>query len=153
MTSLAFESVRRRGFERLLQTFEGNISKPSFGSEKEVLTELLSYPYARILISCVNEPAFTRRYALLEATAAYSILKKIMEKEPDFVLDIEKISAFPRLKRKSKFEFFFGLYLDIPCPWKDLSWKLINRRMEHGYVTIQREEFAAFASRSDSKKN
>ncbi|MDY0267020.1 MAG: DNA primase regulatory subunit PriL [Methanimicrococcus sp.] len=152
MTSLAFESVRRRGFERLLQTFEGNISKPSFGSEKEVLTELLSYPYARILISCVNEPAFTRRYALLEATAAYSILKKIMEKEPDFVLDIGKDFGISASQTEEQIRIYFSDYIRYSLSMKDLSWKLINRRMEHGYVTIQREEFARLLQEAIRKR-
>ena len=50
--SKVFEPARKRGFDRLVGAMNGYIEKPSLTSENEVLTELLSYPYARILVSC-----------------------------------------------------------------------------------------------------
>ncbi len=152
MTSIAFESVRRRGFERVMQAFDGEVSKPSFGNDKEVLSELLSYPYARILVSCVNEPAFTRRYALAEATAVHSVLKKTVEKDPEFVLDIGKDFGVSAAQSDEHIRIYFSDYIRYSLSMKDLSWKLINRRMEHGYVTIQREEFARLLQEAVRKR-
>ncbi|MDV0446032.1 hypothetical protein MmiAt1_16420 [Methanimicrococcus sp. At1] len=152
MTSIAFESVRRRGFERVMQAFEGEVSKPSFGNDKEVLSELLSYPYARILVSCVSEPAFTRRYALAEATAAHSIMKKTVEKDPDFVLDIGRDFGISAALSDEHIRIYFSDYIRYSLSMKDLSWKLINRHMEHGYVTIQREEFARLLQEAIRKR-
>ncbi|MDR2943793.1 MAG: DNA primase regulatory subunit PriL [Methanosarcinales archaeon] len=152
MTSMVFESVRRRGFERIMQAFDGEVSKPSFGNDKEVLSELLSYPYARILVSCVNEPAFTRRYALSEATAAYSVMKKAIEKDPDFVLDIGKDFGVSAVLSDERIRIYFSDYVRYALSMKDLSWKLINRRIEHGYVTIRREEFARLLQEAVRKR-
>lgn len=152
MASLAFESVRRRGFGRVMEAFDGDISKPSFGNDKEVLTELLSYPYARILVSCINEPAFTRRYALAEASAAYSILKKRVEKEPEFVLDVARDFGVTATLFEEHVRMYFSDYIRYSLSMKDLSWKLIHRRLEHGSVTIQREEFARLLQEAIRKR-
>jgi len=152
MTSIAFESVRRRGFERVMQAFSGEISKPSFANDKEILSELLSYPYARILVSCVNEPAFTRRYALSEAVAAYSILKKSVEKDPDFALEIGSDFGIAATESDEHMRIYFSDYVRYSLSMRDLSWKLINRHMEHGYVTIQREEFARLLQEAIRKR-
>ena len=152
MTSIAFESVRRRGFERVMQAFSGEITKPSFANDKEILSELLSYPYARILVSCVNEPAFTRRYALSEAVAAYSILKKTVEKDLDFTLEVGSDFGIEAADSDEHMRIYFSDYIRNALSMRDLSWKLINRHMEHGYVTIQREEFARLLQEAIRKR-
>jgi len=78
ITSRALESARIRGTDRVIQSIAGNIERPSFiaSDEGKVLTELLSYPFARILVSCINDQYLTRRYALAEAKASYELLKK-----------------------------------------------------------------------------
>ncbi|MCL2141709.1 MAG: DNA primase regulatory subunit PriL [Methanimicrococcus sp.] len=141
MTSIAFESTRRRGFQRLMEAFEGEVSKPSFENEKEVLAELLSYPYARILISCFNEAAFTRRYALAEAKAAHTLLKKIMDKDPAYVLNISKDFGITAFGKDEYIRIHFSDYIRYSISMRDISWKLINRPIEKGYVTVQRDEF------------
>jgi Eukaryotic-type DNA primase, large subunit len=152
MTSIAFESVRKRGFERVIQAFSGEISKPSFANDKEILSELLSYPYARILVSCINEPAFTRRYALSEAVAVYSILKKSAEKDPEFALEIGADFDVSATESAEHMKIYFSDYIRYSLSMRDLSWKLINRHMEHGYVTIQREEFARLLQEAIRKR-
>jgi DNA primase large subunit len=141
MTSIAFESTRRRGFQRLMEAFEGEVSKPSFENEKEMLAELLSYPYARILVSCFNEPAFTRRYALAEAKAAHTLLKKAVEKNTAYALDIGKEFGITAFEKEGSVRIYFSDYISCSIPMRDISWKLINRPLEKGYVTIQRDEF------------
>lgn len=141
MTGLGFKDTRKRGNERVLEAFAGEVSKPVFGNEEEAISELLSYPYARILVSCLNEPAFTRRYALAEATAAHSILKKRMEKDLDFILDFGKDFDITAFEINEHIRIYFSDYIRYSLSMKDLSWKLINRHVENGYVTIQRDEY------------
>ena len=142
MTSIAFESTRKRGFQRLTDAFDGEVSKPSsFGNDNEMLTEFLSYPYARILISCFNETAFIRRYALAEAKAAYSYLKKIVDKEPAHVLEIGKAFKITAFEKDGAIQIYFADYIRHSLSMRDISWKLINRPLEKGYVTVGRDEF------------
>jgi len=141
MTGLGFKDTRRRGNERVLEAFDGEVSKPSFGSEEEAITELLSYPFARILVSCLNEPAFTRRYALAEATATYTLLKKRADKEFDFVLDFGKDFNILAYENGGRIKIYFSDYIKYALSMRDISWKLINRPVEKGYVTVQKDEF------------
>jgi len=141
MTGLGFKDTRRRGNERVLEAFGGEVSKPTFGSEEEAITELLSYPFARILVSCLNEPAFTRRYALAEATAAYTLLKKRADKEFDFILDFGKDFNILAYENGGRIQIYFSDYIKYSLSMRDISWKLINRPVEKGYVTVQKDEF------------
>lgn len=141
MTGLGFKDARKRGNERVVEAFLGEISKPIFRSEGEAISELLSYPFARILVSCLNEPAFTRRYALAEATAAHSLLKKTTDKDMDFVLDFGKDFGIAASKHNEHVKIYFSDYIRCSLSMKDISWKLVNRPIEKGYVTISRDEF------------
>ena len=49
----------------------GTISESSASTEAELLAELLSYPLARVMVSCLNDAILLRRYALAEAKLAY----------------------------------------------------------------------------------
>ena len=152
MTGLGFKEARRRGNERVLEAFSGEITKPVFGNEKDTLSELLSYPFARILVSCLNEPAFTRRYALAEATAAHSLLRKTMDKDIGFVLDFGKDFGIIAFEQSDHIRIYFSDYIRYSLSMKDLSWKLINRHIEKGYVIIRREEFVRLLQEAIRKR-
>jgi len=152
MTGLGFKNARKRGYERVLEAFSGEMSKPIFGNEEEAISELLSYPFARILVSCLNEPAFTRRYALAEATAAHSLLKKTVDKDIDAVLDFGKDFGIAASEQNEHIRIYFSDYIRYSLSMKDISWKLINRHMEKGYVTIQRDEFVRLLQEAVRKR-
>jgi len=141
MTGLGFKEARRRGNERVTEAFTGEITKPTFRNEEEAIAELLSYPFARILVSCLNEPAFTRRYALAEATAAHSLLKETIVKTPEFALDFGKDFGITASKSDEHVKIYFSDYIRYSLAMKDISRKLINRHLEKGYVTVSRDEF------------
>ncbi|NPE31490.1 DNA primase regulatory subunit PriL [Methanococcoides sp. SA1] len=147
LSSRALESARIRGRERVIQALEGEIEKPSPSSSEEgkILTELLSYPFSRILVSCIDDPFLTRKYALAEAKAAYHLLKT---QQPEFLQDLAtdfKISA-EIYENTETHDVFFDLhftdYIKLASPLKDLNWKLVNRKMKKGYVRISKEELA-----------
>ena len=67
-----FQSVRSRAAERLRGAVGGEaIPDGRASSESEQLFELLSYPLARVMVSCLNDPILLRRYALAEAKLAF----------------------------------------------------------------------------------
>lgn len=155
VTGRAFRIARSRGDERVMNSFFKEKTQesdeetddrseeeiPTFGSEGEVLSEILSYPYARILVSCLNEPAFTRRYALTEAKKASFILKRISNTDIDFLLDFGKDFGIEASENNGQVQIYFSDYIRYSLSMKDISWKLVNRHIDHGYITIRRDEF------------
>jgi len=73
--SAAFGTARARGRESVLNAIKHGTIK--HGKEKDrakAETELLSYPFARILVSCVGDERLARRYALSVAKTAHERL-------------------------------------------------------------------------------
>lgn len=139
LNSWAYRAARARGVRRVKEALEGEIKKPPVSREAQILSELLSYPFARILVACVDDQLFTRRYALAEAKAAYTFLRN---ETPAFLLkfgeDFEISAGF----RDSYFSMHFTDYIRFSNSLKDPAWKLTNRQLRAGEVRITKEEFA-----------
>lgn len=143
----AFEQVRERGKERVLEAIREGIIKcecsDSIGAEKE----LLSYPVARILVSCINDNYLLHKYAHAEAESAYDLLKNPPNflKEPDFfniflkeLTDDLNIDAV--LDSRSVIIHFTD-YIRYASSFHDTKWKLINSKMNLGRVYLTKEEY------------
>jgi DNA primase large subunit len=138
--SRAFESARERGQERVIQAINGTLEKPRLTSSEEgpVLTELLSYPYARILVSCFDDPYLTRKYAHIEAEAAYHDLKK---EDNAFLHEFGMEFGMDAVFREDEVQLHFTAFLKYASSLKAIEWKLINQHMEHGRVFIEKNNF------------
>lgn len=151
ITSRALESARIRGTDRVIQSLAGNIEKPSFvaSDEGKVLTELLSYPFARILVSCIDDQYLTRRYALAEAKASYELLKK---ESLDLLRYLGEDFSISATTDDTHLNLHFTDYLKLASPLKELEWKLVNRRMDHGHVRIAKENYARLLQEAIRKR-
>ncbi len=69
MTSPDWSDARRRGMERIIGSLKNHEipDVPLAGAEYRRLEECLSYPYARMIVSCIDDRMLTKRYALAEA--------------------------------------------------------------------------------------
>ncbi len=141
ITSRALDLARIRGKERVIQSLSGEIDKPPLTGSEEgpLLIELLSYPFARILISCVDDSFLTRRYSLAEAVAAYTLLKT---RDTDFLSNLGNDFGVVANPSDSHFDINFTDYIKLANSMKDLKWKLVNRKLDYGNVRIAKEEFA-----------
>ncbi len=139
LNSRAYHTARSRGIERVKEALEGEIRKNPFSGEIQILSELLSYPFARILVACIDDQLFTRRYALAEAKAAYILLKN---ENPAFLLAFAEDFGISADYRDFYFSMHFTDYIRFSNSLKDPAWKLTNRQFRAGKVRITREEFA-----------
>jgi DNA primase large subunit len=139
LNSRAYRAARVRGIERAKQALEGEIRKSPLSGEAQILSELLSYPFARMLVACVDDQLFTRRYALAEAKAAYFSLRN---ENPVFLLELAEDFEISAEYRASYFSMHFTDYIRFSNSLKDPAWKLTNRQFRAGKVRITREEFA-----------
>ncbi len=152
ISGAAFERARVRGKERVREAISaGAVRKP-----KKVMTrgqaeiELLSYPFARILVSCIKNAHLLRRFALAEAKSAYVALREqsgsavgggdtdvLYELAREFDLHIE-LSNAPREHAPVRIPFVE--YLRYTANLRDKRWKLVNRSMTRGQVNLRTNE-------------
>ncbi|AEH61512.1 DNA primase, large subunit [Methanosalsum zhilinae DSM 4017] len=141
MESRALESARLRGRDRVLQALDGKIEKPSPDSldDSSLVIELLSYPFARILVSCIKDEFLIRRYALKEAEASFLLLNS---QNSDFLLEFAREFDIAAEFNSAGFILHFTDYIRLASTMKDLEWKLVNRKLKRGFVPLSHRELA-----------
>ena len=152
ITSAVFERARLRGKSRITEAIkEGTIRKPVIISDAQAEMELLSYPFARILVSCIRDARLVRRYALSEAKAAH---EKLLE-ESSRGSSSSSASANIIYKMSEEFgirmDFLAGEREQVQVPFvdylrfttnlRDKRWKLVNRGLGKGKLKLRKAEF------------
>ena len=151
----AFERARIRGKERVIEAIKrGEVSKPLIFSDLHAEIELLSYPFARILVSCIGDSALIERFALAEAKGSYEKLKRLSSSNDDFALALAEdfsLNVFPAEESASatrrtgalagQFKMHFTDFLRLSAGLSGLRWKLVNRDLRDGFVLLNRGEF------------
>ncbi|UYZ40406.1 MAG: DNA primase large subunit PriL [Candidatus Methanospirare jalkutatii] len=152
----AFERARIRGKERVIEAIErGEVSRPLIFSDLHAEIELLSYPFARILVSCIGDSALIERFALAEAKGSYEKLKRLSSSKDDFALALaedfslnvspSEESASSATRRTGaltgQFKMHFTDFLRLSAGLSGLRWKLVNRDLRDGFVLLNRGEF------------
>ena len=145
----AFEQVRERGKLRVLEAIGDGITRNASPDEGSAKKELLSYPVARILVSCINDGYLIKRYALSEAKSAFSKVKELRDEElKDFALDFNIDSVFDEKGAVIHFTDYIRYANVIHEP----KWKLVNRNIDHGRVSISREDFSRLMEEAIRKR-
>jgi DNA primase large subunit len=145
----AFLYARSRGKERIIEAInDGKVRKQVIISNAQAETELLSYPFARILVSCIGDERLVRRYALSEAKAAYEKLLEdsstgsssdtdiIYEMSEEFGIRVDFLPG-----EREQVQMPFVDYLRFAANLRDKRWKLVNRGLEKGEVKLRKSEF------------
>ncbi len=151
ISSAVFERARLRGKERVIEAIkDGEVRKPVIISNAQAEMELLSYPFARILVSCIGDEYLVRRYALSEAKAAHEELLAstgsssdtdiIYEMSEEFGIRVDFI-GLSHEHAQMKVQMSFVDYLRFTSNLRDKRWKLVNRGLEKGRVKLGRSEF------------
>ncbi|MFB6202547.1 MAG: DNA primase regulatory subunit PriL [Halorhabdus sp.] len=151
-----------RGRERVVSAlFEGTVGD----THRQPRVELLSYPVARVLVSLIDQPALTHRYARAEATTAYERFQADLEAtdfrttdgddldlatllaEFDRRSDVEPIGA-ARLAEAERFSIAVGPYLALAASQRGDDWRLVNRSLADGRVPVDRDELLELLRRA-----
>jgi DNA primase large subunit len=103
--------------------------------------ELLAYPIARIIVSCINNNYLTKRYALAVAKSSYEHIKDLnsavllKELAADFGISI-------RFDDMMNVSMHFTDYIRCAHVLHDPKWKLLNRTVKGGTLMISRDDLA-----------
>ena len=129
-----FSPIRNRAVERVRGAIAGEISDNSPRTDSERLSELLSYPLARVIISCLDDDHLIRRYALAEAKLAH----RRMQKEETLKDLAEDLGI--HLQGAEPWKMNFAEYIRSAHRMHSPRWKLVNRDLKDGLLTVTREE-------------
>ena len=143
MESIAYSSAWTRGKQRLNEALDhGEIKEHGSTSEAEYINELLSYVIARIMVSCIRDSYLVRRYALAEAVYAY---KDLENQDLRFISEVAKQFEFDSIDIvDAEIELSIADYLKYSINLRDpeQKWKLINRDVKDGNVTLSGQAMA-----------
>jgi DNA primase large subunit len=136
-----YEPAKLIGIERLENAFKNrDVGIRSLATEYNCIMEILSYPIARMIAVCIGDIYFIRRYALSEAIHAYN---QLINESLSSMINISKEFNF-NIKFHSddnRISIFFTDYLKN-APTRYLQWKMINREMKNGYISLTNKDFA-----------
>ena len=133
----AYSKIVERAKQRIMDAIRlGEGVDPSNMSEDEVV-ELASFPLAIILVAAVKDRFLARRFALAEASLATKLLSEDAKRDSETVLRIAR-DVFGMDVEAAGNEYSMGLrdYLKGSMRFNAPSWKLVNRIVIRGRVTI-----------------
>ena len=123
LTSMSFEESRKRGVERLEDTIKNSeVSYTPLMSEYDRLIEVMSYPYARMIVSCINDRFLTKRYALSEAVRMNTLLG---QEHQSTVNTVAKALGVNSDFDDDGLKMHFSDYLKFSTRIKSPEWKLV----------------------------
>lgn len=126
-----FKTVRSRAAERLRGAIGDAIPEGRANSDAEQLFELLSYPLARVMVSCLNDPILMRRYALAEAKLAF---KRMQDEKEGLIILANDLGVNPQ--GTGPWKIHFSEYIRAAHRMHSPKWKLTNRDLAGGYLTV-----------------
>ena len=136
-----YERARTIGIERVDNALKmGDIGERSLATKSDRIMEIFSYPLARMVVVGVGDNYIKRRYALGEAYHAY---KNLLKEPISFLLDLSnELNITAEFSEKTNvIKVFFKDYLRN-APTRYQKWKMVNRDMDAGYVTISVTDLA-----------
>lgn len=138
LSESAYARARAVGKARVLQALDrGSGPKRVAVDPADQLSTLLGYPVARILVSALEDTYLIRRFALREAIAAEDLLK---EDSDDVVLHIAAQLPMDLRREDGGFRLHFSDFLRFTSTMRDTPWKLINQRVDRGFVLLRRDK-------------
>lgn len=139
ISSEVFEDARKRGLRRVEEAIENSeVSYAPLINEYDRLMEVMSYPYARMIVSCIDDRFLTKRYALAESVRMNRLLG---EELPTTVAIIAKSLNVNSTLEDDKLKMHFSDYLKFSTRIKSPEWQLVNSEVFGGYVYLAHEKF------------
>jgi len=147
---LAFEPARTRGKERVRQAVEsGEVSAVALVREADQLTEVLSYPVGRMIVSCSGHRLLIARYALAEAVL---LEKRLQDEGDETLLSIAQELGIEARSDARGFLIHFASFLSATSTIRAKEWKLVNQEIFKGMVKVDRERLARIARQALNDK-
>jgi DNA primase large subunit len=156
ITGEEYHPAVERGVERVRRALIDGTVRPDSdaGRRWNPRVELLSYPVARMLVLLLDTPGAVEKYASAEANTAYERFTNDFEDPDDGLkstsdktISLDTILAEFNLENKVSetvsgegYQISVGEYLTLSSNLDGEQWRLINRALADGEVTITEDE-------------
>ena len=138
LSEAAYARARALGKARVVEALEkGPPTERVAIDTADQLGQLLAYPVARILVSANADNYLIRRFSLREAMAAELRLETEAD---DFILHLAAELGLDLRRTEGGFRLHFADFLRFTNTMREPPWKLINQRLDAGYVQLRREK-------------
>ena len=117
----------------------GAVSDRPFPNELDQLAEMLSYPIARMIVSCAGDRYLISRYALGEAML---LEQRLMWEDDDALMEISSELGVDAKRTDKGYLIHFTAYLEATSSIRAKEWKLVNQEIFSGMVRISKEKLA-----------
>lgn len=107
-------------------------------SREECLLEILSYPVARIIVSCINDSFLIHRYALAEAV---TMNKRLSDESVESLTSIADELGVKTAVIDESLRMHFTSYLRYTSRIRSIDWKLVNTEIHGGFVYLSKQRF------------
>lgn len=136
-TDKQLKPVFDRAFDRIIHSIYGGKYKES----SSVHEEILSFFVALIMLRITNVSYFSKKFALFESMRSEQHMEKDFLTNPEMIHGILYEFFDVEIKQSGgNYKIKVADYLKHAVNFKDLPWKLVNRRVEKGYVILTRHE-------------
>ena len=134
----AYARARTLGKARVLEALEKSAASDRVAvAAPDQLAQLLAYPVARILVSALEDTYLIRRFALREAMISEG---RLVSESDDLVLHLAAELGIDVRREDRGFRLHFTDFLRFTNTMRDAPWKLINQRVDRGYVILRRDK-------------
>lgn len=134
----AYARARVLGRTRVLEAIE---MPPTSGrvaiAAADQLAQLLAYPVARILVSATEDTYLIRRFALHEAIVAEG---RLATESDDLLVHLATQLGMDLRREDGGFRLHFADFLRFTNTMRETPWKLINQRVDRGYMVHRRDK-------------
>jgi len=142
LSSPSYMDARKRGLARVMGALENHEIPDAtlIGTAQDYnrLMEVLSYPYARMLVSVIDDRLLTKKYALAEAVRMNTLLHQDRDSLSTVAADLEvKAQNNP----DGTVSIHFADFLRYSYILKAVEWKLINMDVRRGFVRLESTKF------------
>jgi DNA primase large subunit len=139
LTSSTGKIIATKAVDRIISALSSKVRFDDTIKLESVEKEILSYSIARILIVCINNRSITEKLMSYESDRVRYFLHKELTDErgnPDKMrIIMEKIGITPEQEALP-----VKAYVEISTGLRDDSWRLVNRDIHNGFVTLHPEE-------------
>jgi len=142
LSSPSYADARKRGMARVMGALKEHtvpeVTLVGSAQDYNRLMEVLSYPYARMVVSCVNDRLLTKKYALAEAERVNMLLQNDRE---SIATVAAELGVNARTNPDGTVSIHFTDFLRYSYVLKAVEWKLINMDVRNGYVRLESAKF------------
>ncbi len=142
-----WKPIVEKAYGRIMVATTGQIYGSSVQDFENMDSEILSFVIAVILLKSAGIPTLIKRFSLSEARRAERYLQRDLQMKNETKLELplkimQELFSVEVMTEGENFVISIPNYLKRAVHFHEKEWKLINRRVENGFVFLTAHEIA-----------